>query len=107
MLRNALGTHVARGAAIAANALVFASAIVPLAAQQAPPDARATSAPGSFSLEQMLSYPYIDGVVHIAHATAARVGDGARRRAQRVGGRRPRLRGLINSPSIAPTTARS
>ena len=62
------------GAAIAANALVFASAIVPLVAQQAPLDTpasrpepaacpRATSAPGPFSLEQMLSYAYIEELV--------------------------------------------
>ena len=54
MLRNALGTHIARAAAIAANALVIASAIVPLAAQQA------RKAPDPFSLEQMLSYPFIE-----------------------------------------------
>ena len=74
MLRNALGTHVARGAAIAATALVIAGAIAPLAAQQAPPaapasrpgarvPARATPAPSPFSLEQMLSYPYIEELV--------------------------------------------
>jgi dipeptidyl aminopeptidase/acylaminoacyl peptidase len=57
MLRNELGTHIARGVAIAANALVIASAIAPLAAQQAP------KARDPFSLEQMLSYPYIEELV--------------------------------------------
>jgi len=72
MLRYTLGIHIARGAAIAANALLLASAAPPLAAQQAPPAAPGarpasrrllshdTPAPGAFSLEQMLSYPYIE-----------------------------------------------
>jgi dipeptidyl aminopeptidase/acylaminoacyl peptidase len=75
MLRKALGLRIARGAANVAHAAMVGAALAPLAAQQTSPAApvarpparsiltRVTSAPATFSLEQMLSYPYIEELV--------------------------------------------
>jgi dipeptidyl aminopeptidase/acylaminoacyl peptidase len=75
MLRNAPGSRIAQGAALAACAVMLGAALAPLPAQQAPaatPPARPTSiartahavlAPGAFSLEQILSYPYVENMV--------------------------------------------
>ena len=69
MLRNALRVRAARGAAIAAS---IGGIAAPLAAQYVPPGApiarsaslatpsQPSPAPGSFSLEQILSYPYAE-----------------------------------------------
>ena len=74
MLRNASGIRLAQGAAIAASAVVI-GALAALPAQTTPtaaPPARPTSiaqmshalvAPGAFSLEQILSYPYVEEMV--------------------------------------------
>ena len=72
MLRNAPGKRLAQGAAIVAGAVSLCAATAPLAAQKArdaaPPArptsvtqmARAALAPGAFSIEQILSYPYVE-----------------------------------------------
>ncbi|HEY2896279.1 MAG TPA: prolyl oligopeptidase family serine peptidase [Gemmatimonadaceae bacterium] len=75
MLRNAPGIRRAPRAAIAASAVLIGAALAPLRAQQMPaaaPPARPTSiaqlshtivAPGAFSLEQILSYPYVEEMI--------------------------------------------
>ena len=71
MLRNAPGRRIAQGAALVASAITIGAVHAPLAAQNtrvADPPARPTSiatmargalAPGTFSLEQILSYPFV------------------------------------------------
>jgi hypothetical protein len=59
MLRNVPGKRLALGAAIVASAVSICAAAAPLAAQKA----RTASAPGAFSMEQILSYPYVEEMV--------------------------------------------
>jgi dipeptidyl aminopeptidase/acylaminoacyl peptidase len=82
MLRIAPGRRIAQGAALVASALMIGTAAAPLPAQTAraadPPAqptsirtmARAALTPGAFSLEQILSYPYVEEMV--ASPTQAR-----------------------------------